>query len=41
MPEGLEQVLDKDFRDLNWYLLNPPQDNRPWVPALRKELLGN
>jgi putative heme-binding domain-containing protein len=40
MPEGLEQMPDKDFRDLIWYLLNPPGDNRPWSPALRRELLG-
>jgi putative heme-binding domain-containing protein len=41
MPEGLEAIPEKDFRDLIWYLLNPPPDNRPWTPALRKELLGN
>ncbi|HXG49072.1 MAG TPA: HEAT repeat domain-containing protein, partial [Methylomirabilota bacterium] len=40
MPEGLEAMPDKDFRDLIWYLLNPPGDNRAWTPALRKELLG-
>lgn len=40
MPEGLEQIPDKDFRDLIMYLLNPPQDERPWTPALRKELIG-
>ncbi len=40
MPEGLEQIPDKDFRDLMMYLLNPPGDNRPWTPALRKELIG-
>ncbi len=40
MPEGLEQIPDKDFRDLVMFILNPPQDNRPWTPALRKELLG-
>ena len=27
MPEGLEQIPDKDFRDLIMYILNPPQDN--------------
>jgi putative heme-binding domain-containing protein len=41
MPEALEQIPDKDFRDMIWYLLNPPGDNRPWTPALRKELLGD
>jgi putative heme-binding domain-containing protein len=41
MPEGLEAISDKDFRDMMWYLLNPPGENRPWTPALRKELLGS
>jgi putative membrane-bound dehydrogenase-like protein len=41
MPEGLEAIPDKDFRDMIWYLLNPPADNRPWTPSLRKELLGD
>ncbi len=41
MPEGLEQMPDDDFRNLIWYILNPPQDNRPWSPALRKELIGD
>ncbi|HEY2951660.1 MAG TPA: PVC-type heme-binding CxxCH protein, partial [Verrucomicrobiae bacterium] len=40
MPEGLEQMSDADFRNLIWYILNPPQDNRPLTPALRKELIG-
>ena len=40
MPEGLEQMPDADFRNLIWYILNPPQDNRPLTPALRKELIG-
>jgi putative membrane-bound dehydrogenase-like protein len=40
MPEGLEQMPDADFRNMIWYILNPPQDNRPLTPALRKELLG-
>jgi putative membrane-bound dehydrogenase-like protein len=40
MPEGLEQMPDEDFRNMVWYILNPPQDNRPLTPALRKELLG-
>lgn len=41
MPEGLEQIPDKDFRDLIMFILNPPGDNRPWTPALRKELIGD
>jgi putative membrane-bound dehydrogenase-like protein len=41
MPEGLEQQPDEDFRNMIWYVLNPPQDNRPWTPDLRKELLGD
>jgi putative heme-binding domain-containing protein len=40
MPDGLEQIPDKDFRDLIMFLLNPPGDKRPWTPALRKELIG-
>ncbi|MCI0743844.1 MAG: c-type cytochrome [Verrucomicrobia subdivision 3 bacterium] len=40
MPEGLEQMPDEDFRNMVWYILNPPQDNRPMSPALRKELIG-
>ena len=41
MPEGLEQMPDADFRNLIWFLLNPPEDNRPWTPALREELIGD
>ncbi len=41
MPEGLEQMSDEDFRDMMWYILNPPQDNRPLTPELRKELVGD
>jgi len=41
MPEGLEQMPDTDFRNLIWYILNPPQDNRPMTPALRRELIGD
>ena len=41
MPEGLEAVPDKDFRDLIWFILNPPGDNKPWTKELRKELLGD
>ena len=40
MPEGLEQIPDDDWRNMIWFILNPPQDNRPLTPALRKELLG-
>jgi len=28
MPEGLEQLPDEDFRNLVWYILNPPQDSK-------------
>ena len=38
MPEGLEQMPDADFRDLIWYILNPPQDNRPLTAELKKQL---
>jgi putative heme-binding domain-containing protein len=41
MPEGLEQMPEADFRNMIWYLLNPPQDHRPWTPALRQELIGD
>ncbi|MBI3416632.1 MAG: c-type cytochrome, partial [Verrucomicrobia bacterium] len=41
MPEGLEQMLDADFRNLMWFILNPPQDNRPLTPELRKRLIGD
>jgi hypothetical protein len=40
MPDGLEQIPDKDFRDMIMFLLNPPGDKRPWTPALRKEIIG-
>jgi len=40
MPDGLEQMPDADFRNMVWYILNPPQDNRPLTPAFRAELLG-
>jgi len=26
MPEGLEQMSDADFRDMIWFILNPPQE---------------
>jgi putative heme-binding domain-containing protein len=40
MPEGLEQMPDPDFRNLIWFILNPPQDNRPMTPQLWKEFTG-
>ena len=40
MPDGLEQMPDADFRNLIWFLLNPPQDNRSMTPQLWKELTG-
>jgi len=40
MPEGLEQMPDADFRNLIWYLINPPEDNRPMTPQLWRELIG-
>ena len=39
MPEGFEHLPDADFRNMIWYLLNPPEDNRPMTDALRKELI--
>ncbi len=41
MPEGLEQIPDKDLRDLLMFILNPPGDQRAWTPALRQELIGD
>ena len=38
MPEGLEQMPDKDFRDLIWYILDPPGDNRTLTKELKKQL---
>jgi len=40
MPEGLEQMPEEDFRNLIWFILNPPQDNRPMTHELRKQLIG-
>lgn len=40
MPEGLEQLPDADFRDMIWYILNPPQDNRPLTAERKRELTG-
>ena len=38
MPEGLEQMPDEDFRDLIWFILNPPQEGA-LTPEKRKALL--
>lgn len=40
MPEGLEQMPEEDFRNLIWFILNPPQDNHPMTPELRTQLIG-
>ena len=40
MPDGLEQMPDADFRNMIWYLINPPEDNRPMTPQLWRELIG-
>ncbi len=37
MPEGLEQMPDDDFRDLIWFILNPPQEGA-LTPAKRATL---
>ncbi len=39
MPEGLEQMPDEDFRDLIWFILNPPQDGK-LTSEKRKALIG-
>lgn len=40
MPEGLEQMPDQDFRNLIWFILNPPEDHRPLTRELRQQLIG-
>jgi putative heme-binding domain-containing protein len=40
MPEGLEQMPEADFRNLMWYILNPPQDGRKMTPELYRQLVG-
>lgn len=40
MPEGLEQMADADFRNLVWFILNPPGDGKPLNEQRRRELLG-
>lgn len=39
MPEGLEQMPDEDFRDLVWFILNPPQEGA-LTKEKRKALVG-
>ena len=39
MPEGLEQMPDKDFRDLIWFILAPPQEGA-LTPQKRADLIG-
>src|SRR6185503_17909137 len=36
MPEGLEQMLDDDFRNLMAFILNPPQDGTPFTWKLEE-----
>lgn len=40
MPEGLEQIPDADFRNLIWFILNPPEDGKPLDAKRRQELMG-
>jgi putative heme-binding domain-containing protein len=40
MPEGLEQMPDADFRNLMWFILDPPADERPMTPELYRQLTG-
>lgn len=39
MPEGLEQMPDEEFRNLVWYILNPPEDKKPMELQLRDKQL--
>jgi putative heme-binding domain-containing protein len=39
MPEGLEQMPEDDFRDLVWFILNPPQEGA-LTPEKRSALLA-
>jgi len=41
MPEGLEQMPDADFRNLVWFILNPPGDGKPLDAQRRRELVGD
>ncbi len=40
MPEGLEQMVDADFRNLIGYILNPPQDKKPISISMRDKALA-
>jgi hypothetical protein len=36
MPEGLEQMPDNDFRNLIWFILHPPQENKETKTETKK-----
>lgn len=36
MPEGLEQMPDNDFRNLIWFILHPPQENKETKAETKK-----
>ncbi len=40
MPEGLEAMPDEDFRNLVWFILAHPKDEKPLTEERRKELMG-
>lgn len=40
MPEGLEQMSDTDFRNLIWFILAPPGDNKPLNDARKQEIIN-
>ena len=35
-----EYTPDDDFRNLIWFILNPPQDGHPLTPQIYKQLTG-
>ncbi len=39
MPEGLEQMPDADFRNLIWFILNPPKEGKPISIELKDKAL--
>lgn len=41
MPEGLEQMPEADFRNLIWFILAPPGDQKPLTDERKKELVGS